>query len=306
MHVLQSHGAVRSLHANCLSFSPSLRPLSLKGMRTGPLLCSRQRSLPTARRGWNLAHRFHQRCSLRSISTSVNLTTEQTDQLHQLTDILLSENKKVNLTAIRTPEDVAIKHIQDALTLLETIDSEHASSIIDVGTGAGFPGLVLAIARPHIHVTLLDSVRKKTNFHDLAISQIGLENVESVWARGEDAAHGPLRESQCLAVARSVAEMRVLAELTLPFVRVGGMVIAQKALDDSRSEIIAAEGAVRTLGGAIEEVRAAWPREWGDGGQLHALDGTVRVKSLVILRKERETAKKYPRKPGVPGKSPLR
>lgn len=166
--------------------------------------------------------------------------------------------------------------------------------VIDVGTGAGLPGMVLAVARPHWKVTLLDSLRKRCDFLREAAARAGLTNVEVVWCRAEEGGQRPeLRQSYDLAVARAVAEARVLAELCLPFVRVGGLWVAAKG-PDPQAEVSAASNALGQLGGrlvAVEEVESRWE----DGRQRTAL----------VVAKAGPTPAKFPRQAGTPNKKPL-
>lgn len=237
---------------------------------------------------------------LEKAAESGGLDSCQITTLLHLTDLLLEVNKQFNLTAIRTRDAVIQKHIIDGLSLLPFIDAENATRIIDVGTGAGFPGLVLAIARPHLQLTLLDSIRKKTRFHDLACEKLELTNVSSVWARAEEAGQDAMhREQYQVTVARSVAEMRVLSELCMPFVSIGGCLIAQKSVDASRAEIKAAKGAMRLVGGDLESVST----DLVDMGQETDQDG--REKAVIIVRKKRGTPRRYPRLSGTPKKTPL-
>lgn len=173
-----------------------------------------------------------------------------------------------------------------------------------MGSGAGFPGIVLAVARPHWHVTLLDSARKKTKFHDLVREQLLLQNIDSVWARAEEAGrNGMHREQYDIVIARSVAEMRVLSELCIPLVSLDGCFLAQKSVDDSSSEILHAKPAIRALGGRLETISI--PEEWEDLEQYLQDESDRRKKSIVVIRKVLSTPAPFPRKPGVPRKFPL-
>lgn len=242
---------------------------------------------------------------MRAVATRASLTPSQITALFRLTDLLLESNRQYNLTAIRTRDAVLAKHVADALTLLPLLDRESPSKIIDVGTGAGFPGFVLAIARPDAEVTLLDCARKKTKFHDVVLAELPLPNVRSVWARAEEAGRDDLhRERYGFAVARSVAEMRVLSELCVPLVGVGGVFVAQKSVEREQREVRGAEKAIKLLGGTLESVEPAW--EDGvltDAAESEDADG--RRKSLVIVRKVSPTPRAYPRPPGAPKKHPL-
>lgn len=241
---------------------------------------------------------------LRRSAHEQGLDHRQINSLLRLADLLLSENKRYNLTAIRTRDAVLLKHIVDALSLLPVMDMEKPENVIDVGTGGGFPGLVLAIARPNWHVTLLDSARKKTRFHGVVGSELQLENIASVWARAEEAGQNRAhREKYNVVVARSVAEMRVLCELCLPLVSVNGCFLAQKSVDESQCEILGAGTAIKILGGSLEAVSKAWPAERTE--MLKGEEEDNREKSTIVIRKKSKTPSKYPRLPGVPKKTPL-
>lgn len=207
------------------------------------------------------------------------------------------------------------RHVLDSLALLPVLDTclqqqqheqQHAcscgnssmpsnsySSVVDVGTGAGLPGMVLAIARPSWHVTLLDSLHKRCRFLEQAAAVAELANVRVEWARAEDAGQSPaLRASFDLAVARAVAEARLLAELCLPLVRVGGHWVAAKG-PAPQTEVATASNALGQLGGGPAEV---WTVDsWSADGQ----------RTAVVVRKVRDTPTCFPRKPGVPAKKPL-
>lgn len=249
-----------------------------------------------------------QASDLQSVSESFGLTNAQVTNLSRLTDLVVTGNQSLNLTGIKTADQIIVKHIFDAFTLLPTLDTENPRRIIDVGSGAGFPGFVLAIVRPDIHVTLLECARKKTFFHEQVISDLSLENVDSVWARAEEAGQDVHRERYCLAVARSVAPMTVLSELVLPLVRVGGVFIAQKSVEPEHSEINAAKPAIAKLGGSTQSITPVWAYDsTGSTGQAMAeYQKDNRHNALVIVRKVHASPSCYPRLPGVPKKAPLR
>lgn len=208
--------------------------------------------------------------------------------MDKLFDLYLSElvewNGKFNLTAITEPEAIKEKHFADSLLLLEHLPLTN-ESVVDVGAGAGFPGIPLKIACPGIKLTLLEATKKKVGFLDHLVKTLGLVGAEAVWARAEDYA-GTHRESFDLAVARAVADLRVLAELCLPLVKVGGIFAAWKETA-IEPEIASAQKAVALLGGEISAV-IKYPR-----------------RSLLIIKKVRPTPPQYPRRPGVAKKQPL-
>lgn len=208
--------------------------------------------------------------------------------------LLREWNTRFNLTAIEDPGEMLTKHFLDSLTCARALDFTAAKTLIDVGTGAGFPGLVLKIAFPHLEVTLLDSLEKRLRFIERVADHLGLAGVTTVHARAEDAAAAgaELRERYEVVTSRAVARLRVLLEWTLPFARVGGMLIAMKG-PDIAPEVDEAGPALRKLGGAVERV------------EQFTLPGTDVGRSLVIVRKQLRTPRGYPRRPGSARKAPL-
>jgi 16S rRNA (guanine527-N7)-methyltransferase len=199
-------------------------------------------------------------------------------------------NEHTNLTAIRTDEEIILKHFKDSLTLLDVIP-DSATTLLDVGTGAGFPGVPLAITRPNLKVTLLDSTQKKIAFHEHVIKVLRLKNLKTKLGRAEEVAHDHLfREHFDVVVARALAELRILVEYTLPFVKVGGICIAQK--NSGSTEIDAATHAIKELGGELLNV-------------VPVQEPGLENRELIIIKKIHSTSKDYPRKAGVPAKKPL-
>ena len=197
---------------------------------------------------------------------------------------LLEWNKKFNLTAITDPEEVRRKHFEDSLTLLQTIQLTD-QSLIDIGAGAGFPGIPLKIACPGIKLTLLEATRKKTDFLKHIVSVLNLNNTEVIWGRAEEAAKEK-RGSFDIAVSRAVAKLNTLCEYCLPFVRVGGIFVAYKE-ENVETEVEEAKTAISTLGGSLREVKK-FP-----------------LRSLVIIDKVKPTPHQFPRRPGMAKKRPL-
>ena len=221
----------------------------------------------------------------------VSLDEVQTDKLIAYKNMLIDWNTRMNLTAITENTDVITKHFLDSLTPLLT--GFINGRVIDVGTGAGFPGLVLKIAKPEIHLTLLDSLNKRLTFLQAVSDEIGIPDIEVVHARAEDAGNNTLyREKFDTAVSRAVANMTLLAELTLPFVRIGGRLLALKG-PLAAEELDAAKRAVHILGGEIEDIFRA------------DIPFTDLSHSIVIIKKVRHTPNKYPRKPSVISKNPI-
>lgn len=221
----------------------------------------------------------------------VKLSEKQINQFLKYYEMLVEKNKVMNLTSITEFDEVIEKHFVDSLQIAQFIDLNKNSSIIDVGTGAGFPGIPLKIAFPEIEVVLLDSLNKRINFLNEVIETLGLEKITALHGRAEDfGKNGAYREKFDYCVSRAVANMASLSEYCLPFVKVGGRFIPYKsgAIDE---ELEQAKKAVFLLGGKIEKV------------EKFALSDAQR--SFVFIKKDNNTAKKYPRKAGLPTKEPL-
>ncbi len=214
-------------------------------------------------------------------------------KLEQYRNLLLEWNEHVNLTAITDPEEIRIKHFEDSLTCLKTDLFASGVKVIDVGTGAGFPGLPLAMARPDISVTLLDSLKKRLLFLDEVIRQTDTKNAVTVHARAEDGGRDKkLREQFDIVVSRAVSRLSVLCEYTLPYLKVGGTLIAMKG-PSAEEELAEAKNAISVLGGG--EVTL----------QKTALEDESLSHCLVLIKKVRPTPTTYPRKAGTPTKNPL-
>ncbi len=227
----------------------------------------------------------------------VQLDSEQVHQLETLGHELVTWNERVNLTAITDPPEVEIKHVLDSLVAIPLIRARLGGThgnLVDVGAGAGFPGLPLAIALQALDVTLLEATGKKVQFLNHAIDVLGIGNARAVHGRAEEIGHAPeLRERAEFAVARAVGRVAALCELTLPFVAVGGWALLWKTRTAAVEEVKEARGALATLGGVLEEiVDVSVPR---------LLEGRV----CVVLRKTAHTPAGYPRRPGMPQHKPL-
>lgn len=222
----------------------------------------------------------------------VPLTEGQAGQFMAYLALLLEWNEKMNLTAITEEREIVIKHFADSLSLAPAV-KEGALSVIDVGTGAGFPGLPLKIARPEIRLTLLDSLQKRIGFLEEVTARLGLEDVSCVHSRAEDGGQNPAyREQFDLCVSRAVAALPVLLEYCLPFVRVGGYFVALKG-PDAENELAESGVALETLGGRLTELRDV------------EIPGADLSHTLVFIEKTAPTPKQYPRKAGKIGKKPL-
>ena len=220
------------------------------------------------------------------------LTEEMLAQFSSYEKLLVEWNEKMNLTAITEHNEVVIKHFADSLFGLKFI--KESSSIIDVGTGAGFPGLPLKIARPDIKLTLLDSLNKRLNFLTEVKNQLGLSDVTCVHSRAEDGAKSgsDLRESFDVATSRAVANLSVLCEYCLPYLKRGGVFLAYKG-SDVDEELMNAQNAIETLGGEVT------------GVYQYNIPDTDINHSVVVITKVRNTPDKYPRLQGKIQKKPL-
>ena len=222
--------------------------------------------------------------------TALGLSTEGIPALLRYGELLVETNKVMNLTAITDPEEIASLHFLDSAALL-TLEDFRGTSVVDVGTGAGFPGLPLRILEPSIRLTLLDSLNKRIQFLETVCRDLGLPDVACVHSRAEEFA-GAHRESFDLAVSRAVAALPVLCELCLPLVRPGGTFLAMKSVD-SDGELASAKTAIAVLGGAVSEVRD------------YQIPGTEVRHRLIVVKKVKKTPEKYPRMFAKIKKNPL-
>ena len=223
----------------------------------------------------------------------IHLSDSQIDQFLIYYEMLFERNKVMNLTAISEYEDVLKKHFVDSLCLVKASELSAGMSLIDVGTGAGFPGLALKIAFPELKVTLLDSLNKRVLFLDDVIKELGLKDVDAVHGRAEDLAKpGKLREKYDLCVSRAVANLSTLSEYCLPFVKVGGIFIAYKS-EKVFEELSAANCSISLLGGELER-------------QIeYTLPNSDIYRNLIAIRKKKKTSDRFPRKSGIPTRNPL-
>jgi len=206
---------------------------------------------------------------------------------------LLTWNEKINLTAIREVEDIRTKHFLDSLSTLLELKDPAPTTLVDVGTGAGFPGIPLKIALPDLRLTLVESIGKKSEFCRHVVNQLQLDEVEVLTLRAEDVGQqSRYREQFDWAVARAVASLPVLAEYLLPLVRVGGALLAQKG-GNAHAEVHAAERSIQLLGGSLRRL------------SLVTLPGVVDERYLVVVDKKAATPPIYPRRAGMPLKKPL-
>lgn len=223
----------------------------------------------------------------------IHLTDFQVQQFIVYYEMLTEWNQFMNLTAITEYEEIMKKHFIDSISLCKALDVTKGFSCIDVGTGAGFPGLALKIAYPNLQITLLDSLKKRIQFLDAVIDKLSLTGIKTIHGRAEDFAKpGKLRENFDLCVSRAVAKLSTLSEYCLPFVKKDGYFISYKS-EKIVEEMDDAKNAISILGGEIkEQVEFLLP------------DSDI-YRNLFVIIKKKETPKKYPRKAGLPGKEPL-
>lgn len=224
----------------------------------------------------------------------VELTNKQEEQFNRYFELLIEWNEKINLTAITEKSEVWKKHFEDSAGIIKAVDIKSDCSIIDVGTGAGFPGIPIKILFPEVKLTLLDSLNKRINYLNLVIKELELDNVTTIHGRAEDIAKlREHRENYDLCVSRAVANLATLSELCIPFVKVGGKFISYKS-EKCEEELEDATNAIRILG--------------GDNIQVCDINipDTDYCRKLVVISKNKTTAKKYPRKAGTPAKDPIR
>lgn len=224
----------------------------------------------------------------------ITLSENQIEQFLTYYEMLVEWNEFMNLTAITEYEEVMKKHFIDSVSLIKAYDVSKNVSVIDIGTGAGFPGLALKIAYPNLKVTLLDSLNKRIKFLDEVIAKLGLTDIETIHGRAEDFAKpDKLREKYDLCVSRAVANMSTLSEFCLPFVKVGGKFISYKS-EKITEEMETAGKAITILGGQV------------DGQVEFTLPESDIYRNLFIIKKVKNTPGKYPRKAGLPAKEPLK
>ena len=229
---------------------------------------------------------------------NIEISDDQINCFEKYYELLIEKNKVMNLTAITDKEDVIVKHFIDSIALIpyltdKGINTNNKLKIIDIGTGAGFPGLPLKIMMPDVKFTLLDSLNKRVSFLNEVIDELELKDIEALHGRAEDyASDNKYREKYDICVSRAVANLSTLSEYCIPFVKEDGFFISYKA-GESEEEINNSKNAIKILGGKINKV------------EEFVLPGTDASRVFVFIRKQELTDKKYPRKAGVPAKKPL-
>ena len=223
----------------------------------------------------------------------IKITDVQCDKLYRFYEMVIEKNKVMNLTAITDYEEFVIKHFVDSLMIAKVMDMTMPMSVLDIGTGAGFPGVPIKIVYQETKVLLLDSLNKRLNFLNEVIAELGLKDITTIHSRAEELqAKGEYRENFDLCVSRAVSALPTLSEYCLPYVKLGGKFIAYKAVG-ADEEIEASKTAIRVLGGEIKETAH------------FTIKDTDYTRVLISIEKIKNTPKKYPRPGGKPGKNPL-
>ena len=223
----------------------------------------------------------------------IQLSEKQINQFIQYYELLVEWNKVMNLTGITEWEEVVQKHFVDSLTLIHAVDLTESYKVLDLGTGAGFPGIPLKIAFPHLEIVLLDSLNKRIKFLNEVIAQLGLTGITAYHGRAEEfAKKAEYREQFDLVVSRAVANLSTLSEYCIPYVKIGGYFVSYKS-GDVQEELEKSEKAIDILGGCLEDV------------EEFTLPQSDISRTLVVIEKEQSTKKKYPRMGGKPSKEPL-
>ena len=223
----------------------------------------------------------------------ITITLEQCDKLYRFYEMVTEKNKVMNLTAITDYEEFVIKHFVDSLMITKVMDMTGTMTVLDIGTGAGFPGVPIKIVYPETKVLLLDSLNKRLNFLNEVIEELDLKDIATIHSRAEELqAKGEYRENFDLCVSRAVSALPTLSEYCLPYVKLGGKFIAYKATG-ADEEIEASKTAIRVLGGEIKETTH------------FTIKDTDYIRVLISIEKVKNTPKKYPRSGGKPSKNPL-
>lgn len=224
----------------------------------------------------------------------IHLNERQKEQFHKYYELLVAWNKVMNLTGITEYEEVNEKHFVDSVSIVRILDMDNIKNIIDIGTGAGFPGIPLKIVYPHLHVVLLDSLNKRVKFLNKVIEELGLEDIETLHGRAEDFAQNKdYREKFDLCVSRAVANLSTLSEYCIPYVSIGGIFVSYKS-GNIDEELRDSKHAVSIFGGKVKDT------------VKFQLPGTQISRSFVKIEKVEKTNKKYPRKAGLPSKEPIK
>ena len=233
---------------------------------------------------------FSEELEIAAKQIEIELTKEQIEKYYNYMNLLLEWNEKINLTAIIDPKEIILKHFVDSLTIAKYIKDDE--KLIDVGTGAGFPGIPLSIVKENTDIVLLDSLNKRINFLEEVKENLKLENITTIHGRAEEFGKNKKeRETYDIATSRAVAPLNILLEYLLPLVKVGGKAICMKG--SNIEEIENAKNALEILGGKIEKIEEI------------TLPNSDIKRNIIIVKKVKNTPSKYPRKPGTPSKEPI-
>ena len=223
---------------------------------------------------------------------NIQISDKQIDEFFKYMNLLIEWNEKINLTSIIEPDEIIIKHFVDCGTILKYLNNNE--NVIDIGTGAGFPGIPIKILNESLNITLIDSLNKRINFLKEVSNLLKLENIKIIHGRAEDLAHqAEFRQKYDKSVSRAVANLSTLSEYDLPFVKIGGKMIAMKGFEIDE-ELENAKKAINVLGGKVEEVE-----------KFNLID-TDNKRSIIIINKVKPTPKQFPRKAGKPSKEPIK
>lgn len=234
---------------------------------------------------------FKEEIQINLKALGLELNDEQIKNFYDFMNLLIEKNKVMNLTGITEPKEVILKHFIDSLTILKYIDKDNI--VIDVGTGAGFPGLPLKLSDNSLEMTLLDSLNKRINFLNEVIEQTSLDKIKTIHGRAEDyGKNAEYREKYDIATSRAVAPTNVLLEYMMPFIKVGGKCICMKG-SNCDDEIEGAKIAIKKLGGQIEKI------------EKFNLPNSDNNRTILIIKKVKKTDSQYPRNAGIPTKKPL-
>lgn len=235
----------------------------------------------------NFKEEFIQKLNL----IEINLDNNQLEEFYKYMCLLIEWNEKMNLTAIIEPKEIILKHFIDSLTILNEIEDKN--TLIDIGTGAGFPGIPLKIAKPNLKVVLLDSLNKRILFLNEVINKLELENIETIHARVEDIGKNiKYREKFEIVTSRAVANLAILSEYMIPLTKIGGKCICMKG-SSIKDEINESQKAINLLGGKVEKI------------DEFVLPSTDIKRNIIVIKKEKSTPKNFPRKAGIPSKNPI-
>ncbi len=235
---------------------------------------------------------FDKKMQEKSSEIDINFSVEQLEKFYRYMELLIEWNEKMNLTAIIEPNEIILKHFVDSLTIIKYL--KNAKTLVDVGTGAGFPGIPVAIMMSNLEITLVDSLNKRLIFLEEVIKELRLTNVKLVHSRAEEFGQNKMyREKFDIATSRAVANLSTLSEYLIPLVKINGNIISMKAAQ-AEEEIEQAKNAIKELGGKINKIKE-FNLPQSDIGR-----------TIILISKEKQTPAKYPRKAGTPNKEPIK